>query len=134
MRPRIFFMPDRLALAFNLRSMEPRVGFVLRRGGGGGLHASCNSSERRFRASSRFRSWERCLLASNTITPSLLMRRPAIFFARAFICGGTDGEFNRSNLSCTLVATLLTFWPPGPAEWMNCSTSSQGSIMILSLM
>lgn len=38
-----------------------------------------------------------------------------------------DGEFPTSNLSCTAVETLFTFWPPGPearTKWSFISLSS----------
>ena len=39
---------------------------------------------------------------------------------------GSDGERPTSNLSCTAVDTLLTFYPPGPEARTN--TSSIGGI------
>ena len=47
--------------------------------------------------------------------------RPARRSRRTRTSGGRLGERRTSNLSSTAVATLLTFWPPGPEARMNCS-------------
>lgn len=64
------FTCDRCRLAVNLRSLEPRVGFVGRRGSGGGAVAVVSNVVRRSIAASRLRSCERCSEALTVMTPS----------------------------------------------------------------
>ena len=57
--------------------------------------------------------------ASITTTPSLVMREPgerAQPLPRRAAGASTREPDAASNRSCTAVATLLTFWPPGPAS------------------
>src|SRR5215472_6264159 len=59
--------------------------------------------------------------------PSAVMRRPARAERRAFTSGLSATLPARSKRSCTAVATLLTFWPPGPeARTKETDTSSSG--------
>lgn len=46
---------------------------------------------------------------------------------RARTSAGSERELTRSKRSCTAVATLLTFWPPGPDARTNANSSSDSS-------
>ena len=87
----------------------------------------------RSRASSRLRIWLRKRLAVMTITPSLVMRLPASRASRARTASVSEGDRRASNLSCTAVETLLTFCPPGPEARRNTSSSSAGSMAMVSV-
>src|SRR5512146_2351149 len=64
--------------------------------------------------------------------PSLVTRRPASDLSRSFAAGSSDSVPARSNLSCTAVATLLTFCPPGPeARTKDQVKSRSGSERLL---
>jgi len=62
----------------------------------------------------------RYLRAVRTISPLAVIRLPASAFSRWNTAGGSRSA-NTSNRSCTAVATLLTFWPPGPEAAMKLS-------------
>lgn len=85
------------------------------------------------RASRRLRSWVRCRLAMMTITPSRVSRRPAKSARRALTASGNVGECLASKRSCTDVATLLTFCPPGPDAHTKLSSISASSIAMRSV-
>jgi hypothetical protein len=87
---------------------------VFLRGGGGGSFALVIRSLSFSRTSSRFRSWERNRAEKRTTTPSLVSFEPKTRPALALIRSLSEGELRRSKRSSTAVATLLTFWPPGP--------------------
>ena len=89
------------------------VGLVGRRGFGG-FGGATDERERRSSASARFRSCVRKRSAKITTTPSLVSRAPASLSSRVRTASGSEGERRASKRSCTAVATLLTFCPPGP--------------------
>ncbi len=92
MLPRPCLIVARFFLAPMRRSCEPRVGFVGRRIGGGGLAASATRSTRRWRTSARLRSCVRCRCPLSTRTPSLVIRRPASRTRFALTRSSTDAE------------------------------------------
>ena len=112
--------------------MEPAVGRVLRRRLGG-TAARRIKSARRSRASSRFCAWVRCRRASITTTPSVVTRLPASASSRSRTSGASAADRFASNRSCTAVATLFTFCPPGPDARTNRSSISESSITIASV-
>src|SRR5688572_14358644 len=57
-----------------------------------------------------------------TITSSSVRRRPASVRSRCRTRSGNAGQALRSQRNCTALATLLTFWPPGPLERMKRSS------------
>src|SRR5215472_17029439 len=63
------FVVARRRLAASLRSTDPLVGFVGRRGGGGGAVASVSNSESLVAAASRLRNCDRYSEATTVITP-----------------------------------------------------------------
>jgi hypothetical protein len=83
---------------------------------------------RRSRASARLRSCVRNRFASITITPSLVARWPASEIVRVRTLSERPWALAASKRSWTAVATLLTFWPPGPDERMKLSEMSPGKI------
>src|SRR3984893_13248821 len=64
------------------------------------------------------------------IEPSALSRRPLKALRRALTPSGSTALRSSSKRSCAAVATLLTFWPPGPEERTNDSDSSLSGISI----
>src|SRR5665213_3829807 len=56
--------------------------------------------------------------------PSCVTRRPASLRRRCFAASFSTVVAARSKRSCTAVATLLTFWPPGPEARMKASEIS----------
>src|SRR2546430_3693686 len=62
------------------------------------------------------------------IAPSAVSRRPLRALRRALTASGSAALRARSKRSCTAVATLLTFWPPGPLARTNDSDSSRSGI------
>ena len=52
--------------------------------------------------------------------PSWVIRFPAKWVRRSRMSSGKEGEWATSERTCTAVATLLTFCPPGPEARMNC--------------
>jgi len=73
--------------------------------------------------------WARLSISS---TPSVNARRPAMVFSLALTSSGS-AESLMSNRSSTAVATLLTFWPPGPDARTKRSSSCRSSIEIVSV-
>src|SRR5690606_36410911 len=63
-----------------------------------------------------------------TITPSRVARAPAWSMRRVFTGSGRDCEAGTSKRSCTAVATLLTFWPPGPELRTKLNSNSESGI------
>src|SRR5688572_29925629 len=89
-----------------------------------GSTSACSiSSARRARASSRFISWVRKRRAAMTISPFAVIRLPASALSR-WNTAGSRRSANTSSRSCTAVATLLTFCPPGPEAAMKLSSTS----------
>src|SRR5256884_7182327 len=86
------------------------------------------SSIRRSCASRRFPSWVRWRRATIRIAPSVVSRRPLRARSRALTPLASAVLRSRSKRSCAAVATLLTFWPPGPAERTNESDNSLSGI------
>jgi hypothetical protein len=62
-----------------------------------------------------------------TSTPSRLTRLPASTCSRSRTAHGREAERGISKRSCTAVATLLTFCPPGPEARMKVSSISFSS-------
>src|SRR6478735_2209380 len=58
-----------------------------------------------------------------TISPFAVIRLPASVFSR-WNTAGSRRSANTSSRSCTAVATLLTFCPPGPEAAMKFSSAS----------
>ena len=112
--------------------MEPAVGRVLRRRLGGTAARRIRSA-RRSRASSRFCAWVRCRRASITTTPSAVTRLPANASSRSRTSGASAADRFASNRSCTAVATLFTFCPPGPDARTKRSSISESFITIASV-
>ena len=71
-------------------------------------------SARRSSASRRLCSWVRWLRAMMSSAPSAVRRRPPSARSRALTAALSAALPARSKRSCAAVATLLTFWPPGP--------------------
>lgn len=112
---RYFFILPLNFLIFNLSFLDAFVGFVFRRAFG--LSCAFFTSSRNLRmASSRFCSCVRYLCASITRIPPCVMRFPAIWISRVFASSRRKSDRRTSKRSCTAVATLLTFCPPGPEE------------------
>src|SRR6056297_2256614 len=126
------FTSPRTFFAFNRRFFDPRVGRVGIRRLGFSQALRINSA-RRSRAISRLRACERVSSTWITTAPSFVHRRPAPRRRRRFTASGRLGDRSASNRSSTAVDTLLTFCPPGPEARMNCSVSSQSSMVIWSL-
>src|ERR1700730_805028 len=124
-------MEPRCFLDCSLRSRAPAVGLVGRRGTGATAARWINAI-RRSSASWRLRSCVRWRCALITSTPSRVNRRPASRSSRVRPCAGRLGEGSTSKRSCTAVASLLTFCPPGPEARMNRSSSFRSSMLILS--
>ena len=61
--------------------------------------------------------------------PSRVIRLPASRTSRSRTSGGKDAWLT-SNRNCTAVATLLTFWPPGPEARTKSSWISFASMTI----
>ena len=97
-----------------------RVGFHR-----GASAARATRSLRRANASRRLRSWLRWRCALMTMTPSSFMRRSARPSRRAFTSSGND-EAATSKRRWIALDTLLTFWPPAPAE--RTAVSSTGLV------
>src|SRR5690348_7200991 len=62
------------------------------------------------------------------IAPSCVRRRPASARRRLFTASSSEAVPARSNRSCTAEATLLTFWPPGPAARTNENSRSPSAM------
>ena len=123
------FNPARCFLPSMRRSREARVGLVGRRGRGG-IAARRMRSMRRSSASCRLRAWVRWRCAMMTRTPSRVSRAPASRSSRARTSSRSDGDPRTSKRSCTAVASLLTFWPPGPEARTKLSSISRSSTLI----
>ncbi|MBE1459076.1 hypothetical protein H4W79_003290 [Nocardiopsis terrae] len=105
-------------MASKRRRFADRLGLVLRRSGGGGSIASANTRARRSRASTRLRTWERCVCTDTVNTPPT--RRPARRSrARARRVAPKALQEATSNDSDTRVSEVLTCCPPGPEDREN---------------
>src|SRR5690606_29765013 len=102
---RIRLTSERTDFACSRLRLEASVGRVATRALGTCAPAT-NSPTSRSSASARFIGWSRCELATMTITPSLVMRRPASEATRRFMASGILGELARSHRSCTGPGTL----------------------------
>jgi hypothetical protein len=126
-----FFFPIRFFRSRRL-SFAASVGFVFVRDFG--LRAACRiSCARRASASSRFFSCERNLCARITISPREVTIRPAPWSSRSRTSAGRLMEWSASKRKSATVATLLTFWPPGPDDRTNSNRISRSSICMASL-
>jgi hypothetical protein len=123
----IRFVSPRRRLSSKRRLFDASVGLVSRRDLGSSVAARINSISR-WIASSRFRSCVRKRSALIISTPSWVIRLPARRSRRSRMSSGRDGELPTSKRSCTAVATLLTFCPPGFEARMNSSWISPSSI------
>src|SRR5512146_499676 len=112
--------------ASSRRSTDFPGGRVFLRGSTGSA-AFVTQRIRRSRASLRFCSCVRNRPASMTSTPSRVTRFPAIRINRSRTSPGRERERRTSNRSWTVVATLLTFCPPGPEDRINLSRISPSS-------
>src|SRR5687767_2023653 len=65
--------------------------------------------------------------------PSSVIRVPASAISRCLTSAGRD-EAATLTRSSTAVATLLTFWPPGPEARTNRSSISPSSMKTVSVM
>lgn len=120
------FTSPRRRLLSRRRSREARVGRVgLRRFGD--RAAARTSSTRRRSASARLCAWVRNRCAMITRTPSSVIRLPASKASRCRTSSGSEPERLTLKRSCTAVATLLTFWPPGPEARTKRSSISESS-------
>ena len=120
----------RRRLASRRWSLDAPDGRVLRRRLG--LTAALRSSSTsRSRAASRFCACVLNARESITTTPSAVMREPAIVFRRARNSSSIERDRPASKRNCTAVATLLTFWPPGPDERTNRSSMSESSMAMV---
>ena len=62
--------------------------------------------------------------------PSSVMLAAASRNSRSRTGSGREGDWRTLKRSCTAVATLLTFWPPGPEARTNSSSSSLSSMVM----
>jgi len=75
----------------------------------------------------RLASWDRCSCDLIIKTPSLV-RRWSMMLSNLRLAGSGREDRDTSKLSCMAVATLLTFCPPGPCEWIALvSISDRGT-------
>jgi hypothetical protein len=125
-------MPARRFFLSIRRSRAAAGGLVARRFRGG--CAACRiMSKRRASASSRLRACARWRWAVMTMMPSRVRREPAKRWSRSRTSAGNDGERRASNRSCTALATLLTFCPPGPEDRTKYSAISRSSRAIFAV-
>ena len=117
-------------LLSNRRIFDANVGLVLRRIFGLRVALRINSTSRSV-ASSRLRPWVRNRRASIISMPSSVIRLPASEMRRFRTSSGRERELATSKRSCTVVATLLTFCPPGPEARTKCSWISFSSIVMV---
>src|SRR6266851_2990900 len=111
------------------RSFDPLVGRVFLRIFGSIIAARIMAS-RRSSAARRFCSWLRSLMDLNRMLPSSMSFWPASRRRRFLTVTGREVFCGSRKRSCAALATLLTFWPPGPEERMNFhSNSSSGMTM-----
>ena len=66
--------------------------------------------------------------ATISSSPASVTRWPASARSRAFTSSRSVALRSSAKRSCTAEATLLTFWPPGPAERMNATSRSASGI------
>ena len=125
-------MPARRFLPSMRRSRDALVGLVARRLIGTAAARRMRSMSRS-RASARLRAWVRWRCAMMTRTPSRVSRVPASRSSRARVSADNDGEPRTSKRSCTAVASLLTFCPPGPEARTKLSSISRSSMLIWAL-
>src|ERR1700730_15687296 len=109
------------------RSFEPKVGRVFLRIFGSSRAARMSSASRSS-ASRRFCSWLRSLRALMRMLPSSISLCPARRRSRFLAAVGKLVFRGSRKRSCTALATLLTFWPPGPDERMNFHSNSSSGI------
>src|SRR6266404_7133417 len=111
------------------RSFDPLVGRVFLRILGS-TSAERIMVSRRSSAARRFWSWLRSLMDLNRMLPSSMSFWPASRRRRFLTFTGREVFCGSRKRSCAALATLLTFWPPGPEERMNFhSNSSSGMTM-----
>src|SRR5450631_1993270 len=115
------------------RSWDARVGRVFLRTLGSTIAARINSASRSS-ASRRFCSWLRALRALMRMLPSSFSFCPARRRNRFLTDTGKLVLTDSKNRNCTALATLLTFWPPGPEERMNFHANSSSGIAICGAM
>jgi len=79
------------------------------------------------RADEEWNAWVRSLMDLNRMVPSSMSFCPARRRSRFLTAGPSEVFCGSRKRSCAALATLLTFWPPGPEERMNFhSNSSSG--------
>ena len=83
----------------------------------------------RARASRRLASRVRKRRAVMIKAPPAVTRAPRLLSNRSRTSGGRAGEPATSKRSCTAVATLFTFCPPGPRLRMKRSASSSSGMV-----
>ena len=120
-------------LLSNRRIFDVIVGLVLRRNFGLSAALRINSTSRSV-ASSRFRPWVRYRRELIISMPSSVIRLPASEMSRIRTSSGKERELATSKRSCTAVATLLTFCPPGPEARIKYSWISFSSIVMVRVM
>ncbi len=131
--PRTRLLSATRCLLSNRRIFDASVGLVLRRIFGLCAALRINSTSRSV-ASSRFRPWVRNRRASIISMPSSVTRLPASEMRRFRTSSGRERELATSKRSCTAVATLLTFCPPGPEARTKYSWISLSSIVMVRVM
>jgi hypothetical protein len=123
---RVCLTRARCALVRRRRRFEAAVGLVAMRGTGGSAARWINRISISS-AACRFRSCVRKRCAVNSTSPRSVTRLPANARSRSCTaCGSPDTA--GSNRSCTAVATLLTFCPPGPEARTKFSSIAFSSI------
>lgn len=123
----------RLCFSSSRRRFADALGWVARRTLGGWA-AKRRSRTRRATASARLRSWLRNRRASRIRIPAAEARRPASSRRRLRRGSGREGQWATSKRNCAVVATLLTFWPPGPGErtkWNSSSSRSKARVGVI---
>ena len=121
--------PARRFLLSMRRSRAAAGGLVARRRSGG-CAARRIRSKSRASASSRLRACARWRCAVMTMTPSRVRRDPARRSSRPRTSCGSEGDRRASKRSCTALATLFTFCPPGPDARTKDSVISRSSSAI----
>jgi hypothetical protein len=119
-------MPARRFL-LSMRRSRAAVGGLVARRLSGGCAALRMRSKSRASASPRLRACARWRCAVMTMTPSRVRREPAKRSRRLRTSAGSEGERRASKRSCTALATLLTFCPPGPEARTKDSVISLSS-------
>ena len=120
---------DRFLFSVSRRSFDARLGFVFFRTTGGFATESiiCRSFSRQ---SSTFRDWSRYRWLDITNSPPLVIRRRYFVLKRPLTSSGKLGEAAIPHRNCAFVATLFTFWPPGPELRTNVQENSSLGMQI----